>query len=211
MSRERLIDELVGALVPVRPPPRSPWLAAGWLAFAGLTATAATLWLGSLRPGALGDLLVSPRFALEALAGLATALAAALAAAALARPRAASWRLVGPPLAALAVWLALVGYGLVDPALAPSMLGKRPYCVIETLVYAALPLLLGLAVARRLASLERGWCGALLALAAASIPALLMHFACMAEPAHVLRLHLAPMVALALLGIPLGRLALPRL
>jgi hypothetical protein len=211
MSRERLIEELVGGLAPVRRLPRGPWLAAGWLAFAALLAATATLLLGPLRPGAWADLASSPRFALEALAGLGTALAAAFAALALARPRAAAWRLVGPPLAALAAWVALVGYGLVDPSLAPSTLGKRPYCIVEALAYAALPLLLGLAVARRLAPLERAWCGALLALAAAALPALVMHFACTVEPAHVLRFHLAPVVALALLGAALGRLALPKL
>jgi hypothetical protein len=211
MRRERLIDELTSGLEPVRRLPRAAWLASAWLAFGWLSATAFTLGVAPLRPGVLDEIARSAHFDLELLAGLATGVAAILAAGALAFTREASWRIVGAPLAALALWAGLVGLRLLDPALESSMLDKRGHCMVEIFVYALAPLLLGLALARRLAPLERPWCGALVALAAGAIPALLMHVACIGEPSHVLRLHLAPLVAIALVGAVAGPLALRRL
>jgi hypothetical protein len=211
VTRERLIDELASGLEPVRRLPRAAWLAGAWLAFGWLSATAFTLGVAPLRPGVLEEIAGSPRFDLELLAGLATGIAATVAAGALAFTREGSWRIVGAPLALLALWAGLVGLRLLDPALEGSMLGKRGHCMVEILVYALAPLLLGLALARRLAPLDRRWCAALVALAAGAIPALLMHVACVGDPSHVLRLHLAPIVALTLLGALAGPLALRRL
>jgi hypothetical protein len=211
MRRERLIDELASHVAPVRRLPRAPWLAAAWLGFAWLVATAAMLATAPLRPGALAQIASSARFDLELLAGLATGLAAAAAATALASVREASWRIVGPPVLALGLWAGLVALRWIDPALASPLVGKRPHCVVEIFAYAVAPLAVGLAFARRLAPLDRPWCGALWALAAGAVPALLMHVACAHEAAHVLRLHLAPLLALAGVGALAGRLALRRL
>jgi len=211
MTRERLIDELAGGLEPVGRLPRARWLAWAWLAFGWLSATAATLAVAPLRPGVLEEVAASPRFDLELLAGLATGVAAIVAASALALVREASWRIVSPPLAALALWAGLVALRLPGPASDAPLLGARDACVVEVFAYALAPLLLGLVLGRRLAPLDRPWCGALLGLAAGAIPALLMHVACMIEPWHVLRFHLAPLVALAALGALAGRVALPRL
>jgi hypothetical protein len=211
VRRERLIDELASGLEPVGRLPRAAWLAGAWLAFGWLSATAFTLGVAPLRPGVLEEIAGSAHFDLELLAGLATGVAASVAAGALAFTREASWRIVGAPIAALAAWAGLVGLRLLDPALESPALGARGYCIVEILAYALPPLLLGLALARRLAPLDRPWCGALVALAAGAIPALLMHLACMSEPSHVLRLHLAPLVALAALGAVAGPLALRRL
>ncbi len=211
MTRERLIDELASQLAPVRRLPRAPSLAAAWLGFAWLGATAATLAVGPLRPGALGEIASSARLDLELLAGLATGLAAAAAATALASVREASWRIVGPPVLALGLWAGLVALRALDPALDSSLVAKRSHCVVEIFAYAVVPLALGLALARRLAPLDRPWCGALWALAAGAVPAMLMHLACANEPTHVLGLHLAPLAALAATGALAGRLALRRL
>ena len=43
---------------------------------------------------------------------------------------------------------------------------------------------------------------------AASIPAVLMHFACMIDPAHALLFHLLPVLGVALLGALVARFAL---
>jgi hypothetical protein len=211
MRRERLIDELARGLEPVRRLPSAPWLAGAWLAFAWLGATALTLLAAPLRPGVAAEIAGSARFDLELLAGLLTGVAAIVAAGALAYTREASWRIVGAPLAALALWAVLVGLRLLDPAVESGTLGERTLCIGEILVTSLPALLLGLALARRLAPLERAWCGALLALAAGAIPALLMHVGCTIEPGHVLRLHLAPLLALAALGALAGRLVLRRL
>ena len=208
MRRERLIDELASGLEPVRRLPPAPWLASAWLAFGWLSATALTLGAAPLRPGVVAEIAGSVRFDLELLAGLVTGVAAIVSAGALAYTREASWRIVGAPLAALALWAALVALRLFDPAIESGTPGERALCIGEIFVYSLPALLLGLTLARRLAPLERPWCGALLALAAAAIPALLMHLACTSEPWHVLRLHLAPLVALAALGALAGRLVL---
>lgn len=211
MRRERLIDQLASDLAPVRRAPGAAWIATGWLAIGALTATALVLAVAPLRPGALAEIASSPRLDLELLAGLATGLAAVLAARALALVREPSWRVVGPPIAALLLWASLVALRIGSPTPAAARLAERSTCLFE-IAGVALPLvLLGIVFVRRLAPIDRPWCGALVALAAGAIPALFMHVACTSEPWHVLGLHLAPLVALAALGALVGGLAFRRL
>ncbi|MCB1749085.1 MAG: DUF1109 family protein [Gammaproteobacteria bacterium] len=203
--RQRLISDLARGLEPVRV--RRVGVATALLSAAACLLVAAVV-LGLLAPyraGSLHQLVSAPRFLLETLLGVA-ALAAlgaaglALAVPAIGRP----WRRAGPALALLAAWVGLHLYGLVEPALTPSMAGKRAGCDIEV-VLVGLPLLAALLVhARRLWPLRGAWSGALLGLAAGAAPALLMQFACMYVPAHILLHHLLPAFVVGGVGLVAG-------
>jgi hypothetical protein len=65
-------------------------------------------------------------------------------------------------------------------------------------------------MARRAAPLEPGWTGLVAGIAAGVLPALAMQLACVDAPLHALRLHLAPVLAVAAAGALLGRLTLRR-
>jgi hypothetical protein len=183
------------------------WLATSWLVVAAIT-----LLTGEMRPGAGEQLLRSPRFLLECVLGLAAGGIGMYSALALAIPGRARWRRLVPfSLALVAVWVGAYVYGLYDPALEPSMLGKREHCHYETLVFSSVPFALGFLIVRRRAPLERAWVGLLVGVAAAAVPALMMQWACMYDPAHILRHHLLPIAFIAAAGAFAGRLGLVRL
>ncbi len=87
------------------------------------------------------------------------------------------------------------------------MLGKRPFCALEIVVWGLPPVLVGLWLLRRRAAFERAWTGALLG---AALPGLLMQLACMYDPAHILLHHLLPIGALIALGAALAPRILQR-
>ena len=209
---EDLIDELVAELEPtpgwLRPLPVALlWWGASW-AFV----FAAILARQPLRPGFDEQLALSLRLAVEVAFGLGLGAAGIAAAVQLAvpDPMPLARRLVAPGIL-LGAWLLLLVWGLSDPALAPSMLGKREGCWIEALIYGLPPLALGLALLRRLAPLSRAPVGALLGVTAGSLPGVLMQLACMYDPAHALTHHLGPMFPLALIGAALGSWVLRRI
>jgi hypothetical protein len=108
------------------------------------------------------------------------------------------------PFTILTIWIGAYLLGLIYPALEPSMSGKREYCYYETFVY-ALPLLLtSLLWARKQWPLHPKVTGLLLGLAAGAVPALIMQFACMYEPLHILTRHILPGLSVGLLGVLMG-------
>jgi hypothetical protein len=209
-SRADLIRELSRELRPA-PRLRAPrHLALVWWLGAWVFVVAATLAVQPLRPGVLDQLLASPRFAGETLFGLlagALAIGVAFALGIPGRPR----RWIALALGLLALWASLYVYGLVNPALEPSMLGKRQLCFAEVLLYGVPTLVAGLLLLRRLAPLERSSAGLVVGAAAGAMPGLLMQLACMYVPAHILAFHIAPAVAVALLGALAGPLLLRRI
>jgi hypothetical protein len=212
VDRSALIEQLSDNLPPVKPPRAVAESAVLWLLASWAIVVALTFATGSLRPGAFGQLVSYPRYALEAALGFALAALAIYGALALAVPGAGTLRSrLGPALGFSLLWVGAFVYGIVDPAVEPSMLGKRAHCTVETFVFSIAPLLIGIAALRRRAALRRGWCGALVGAAGAAIPALVMQFACMYDPAHVLLNHLAPVAAMAAAGAALGALLLRRI
>ena len=187
-------------------------LALLWLIGAWISVVAATVAVQPMRPGFAGQLVASPRFAIETLLGLAAGAVAIRAAFALGIP---GWgsprRQIALPLALLAFWVSAYFYGLVNPALEPSMLGKRPHCFVEGLVYGVGIMVAGLLLLRRLAPLGRWSAGFVVGAAAGAIPSLLMQLACIYIPSHILAYHIAPGLAVALLGTLAGRLLLRRI
>ena len=211
-SRSELIGELSRDLDPA-PRLRRPFqLALAWWVGAWIFVVVATLVVQPMRPGFAAQLLASPRFAGETLLGIAAGAFAIAAAFALGIP---GWRTPGrwiaPALALLALWAGSYLYGLVDPALEPSMLGKRALCFVEVLLHGLPILVVGLLLLRRLAPLGRSRAGLVVGAAAGAIPGLLMQLACVYIPSHILMFHLAPALALALVGSLAGRLLLRRI
>lgn len=209
--RSELIDTLVHDLRPARGPRRVESLVALWIVVSW-TAVLTAMWLvGPFRPGWLQQLAESPHFLLEMAIGLASGGLAILAAVLLCVPGARTRSWLGWAVGGLLLWVGVYVLAVFDPALEPSMNGKRPGCSIQVLLFGLPPLVLGLALLRRLAPLSRAATGALLGAAAGAVPGLLMQLACVYVPVHILIHHLAPIVLLAGAGALLGALALRRI
>jgi hypothetical protein len=211
-SRSELIQEISQELAPdtrLRGPIQ---LALLWWIGAWILVVAVTLAVQPMRPGFAGQLLASPRFAIETLLGFAAGWMAIQTAFALGIP---GWgsprRRVALALALLAFWASAYLYGLVSPALEPSMLGKRPHCFVEVLIYGVPIMIAGLLLLRRLAPLGRWSTGFVAGAAAGVIPGLLMQLACIYIPSHTLVYHIGPALIVALLGSLAGRLLLRRI
>lgn len=208
-QRQDLIAELAAAGKPVQRVGRIGRDALIWLCAAALLAVGAVISGGPVRSGALAQLGQAPQFMFESVLGIVTIVALAVAAFRTGIPSPTPIaRQVAWPLALLVAWVCVYVLGLISPALEPSMAGKRAYCWLESLAYGLPGLVLGCLALRRLWPLHGAWTGALLGLAAGSMPALIMQFACMYAPLHILEFHLLPGLALGLVGAGLGKLLL---
>lgn len=196
-KREELLDSLSSGLEPVSPAPDLRMLAALWFVFSALYVMVLTQLLGPIRPTALAQLQSEPRFLLEMLLGVALASGLALSSFQIAMP-AALGRLLSVVVGTLgALWLGGFIVGLVDPALEPSMVGKRHHCYLESFLYASPPLVALLYWQRRLYPLEPGKAAVVAGLSAGMLPALYMQIACMYQPAHILAFHVGPALVIA--------------
>ncbi len=205
-ARRQLISELSADLLPVAQPAGGTAVIALWLAGAGVFSALALVLDGPFRAGSLQQLMASPRFLLENLLGLVTIVALGAAGLRLAIPSMAPLRArVVWPLLLLAAWLALYAYGFHAPSLPPTMVGKRPHCLLESALVGVPALIWGLWLARRWWPLHGAWSGLLLGLGAGAMPALLMQLACMYVPSHIFMYHLLPGLALGALGALAGR------
>ena len=207
-ERERLIRQLVEDAAPVPWWRRAPVLTGLWLVVTIAYVLVATAYHGPFRPGSLQQLIQSPMFLLETVVAGLAAITVAHFAFALGIPAGASLRKV-LTVSTLAVlgWLAFYAYGLWEPALEPSMAGKRHLCYREVMVLSLPPLLLGLVLLRRLYPTRGFAAGAVLGAAAGLVPAITMQFACMYLVDHILTHHVAPVGAVALVGGLLGAIA----
>jgi len=210
--RDEWIAALVRELQPVRPALAPSSFAIVWLAGSWLLTVAVIAAGGPMRPGWFAQLSEHPRLQLEFLLGLGAGAVAILGVGQLSipSPRHIPAR-AAPALVVFTAWTATYLWGLWDPAVPPSMAGKRAHCWVEIFVWAAPLAITGLWLARRGAPLARTWTGALLGAAAASIPAVWMQVACMYDAAHILVYHLAPIGGVAILGAVMGPLVLQRI
>lgn len=209
---DKLIASLTDDLQPVSTP-LPAWIATvGWLALAWTWVVGVTIALGPMREGWLSQLLSTPQFALEFALGASAIVAASYAALQLSTPSQRTVRRsLAPAFALLTAWVALLVYGLFDPALAPSMAGKRPHCFVETLAFSVVPIAMGLVFVRRRAALDRKAVALLFGLGAAAIPALIMQAACMYDPQHALMVHLGPVAIIGVLSGLLVSRFIPKL
>ncbi|MEQ8231255.1 MAG: NrsF family protein [Gammaproteobacteria bacterium] len=207
--RDRLIRDLVDDLAPVARRTRIALPTLAWCVLGGIFVASCYALIQPFRPGVLAEVVGAPRFAAEIALGLAAAGALTAAALALAVPATgAPRRRLAPALALAGGWLVLQLWALLDPALEPSMIGKRGGCVWETLVVGLPPLAAGLVMARRRWPLHGTSIGVACGLGAGLLAAVLMQLACMYVPAHNLLFHVLPGLALGGLGALAGWLFL---
>ncbi len=199
-KRDELIQALSADLKTVRPAPPADLVAIGWLLASALFVALVTHLMGPIRPNAIEQLSSEPRFFSETTLGIGAIALATLAAFRAAVPGTPGRSLRRAATAVLMLWLATYIIGLYSPALEPSMLGKRPHCVWETLVYAMPPLIVGFVLIRGLYPLQPTRTAMVIGLASGMIPALYMQIACMYAPHHVLLLHVLPGMSVSLLA-----------
>jgi hypothetical protein len=207
-DRQQLIAGLSRDLTPVKPLASVAGPALAWALLSALYVVGITHLFGPLRPTAFEQLATQPRFLAETALGVVALVVAALIGFRAAVPGALTRRTALAGLLLVGAWVACYVFGLVSPALEPSMLGKRPHCVVETFLFALPPLLVGLLLARRWYPLEPVRAGLWIGLTAGLLPALYMQLACMYIPRHILAFHIAPGLAVAALAAPLAWLFL---
>ncbi len=147
---------------------------------------------GAPRPGALGQMVDHPRFLAEVVFGLMGIAAVMFAVLRSASPGAATRGLAWAGAAALGVWLANILAGFAVPTLDSGMLGKRPHCFSETVLYALPPFVAGAYLLRRLYPLRPTASLVGAGLASGLLPAWFMQLACMYDTAHILLHHVLP-------------------
>lgn len=205
-DKKQLIDTLVDDLEPVKPTKHVALSAQFWL-FATVMLSACLAWmLGPYRDGALGQLMHSKQFTLETIIGIAAIVGLAVAGFRSAIPSATTVvKHVYWPVALLCMWVAFYLYGLSEPALAESELGKRDHCYIETFLMSLVPLLLGLNWAIKKWPVNPMRTGLLLGMASGLMSAMVMQFACMYDPFHALFFHILPGLSVGILGALLAK------
>ena len=199
-EREQLIAALSRDVPSVKPVRNIDHTALLWMLLSAAYVVAITHLFGPIRPNALAQLASTPRFLGELLCGLAAIAVMAVVGFRAAIPGALTPRLATLGGVLVTVWVGCYVFGLVNPALEPSMLGKRPHCVWETFVYALPPVLLGFALTRRLFPLQPVKAALAFSLAAGLMPALYMQIACMYAPDHILKFHILPGLLMGALG-----------
>jgi hypothetical protein len=202
-----LIDSLTRDLKPVRPLPRA-WVRA-------LVLSLWALALGFLILDAIheprGDLHNALHQNLYLVQGLSMTLAGLMAAYAAFRLSVPDTRVRPPVVVSLVVasvvWLAMIAGEL---ALGGAQIPERAEsCFIGLTMAMSLPLILALFMVMRSAPVWRGWAGFAMVLSTGSFGALVMRVMCPSDsPAHLLVWHFLPVAALAVLGIPLGKILL---
>jgi hypothetical protein len=210
-ERQNLIDDLVGDLKPVESPGRIAKPVMLWLALATVYSVIIVFVTGPIREGSLQHLIELPLFAGESLLAVGSIVLATIATLRLALPgRNGPGQELMRVALMLAAWVAVYVVGLWYPVHPVSTLGARNACIWQVLVFSLPSLAVLLYVARRQYPLWPRTTGLLAGIAAAAIPAELMQFGCMYDPAHILTHHMSPILLAGIIGAILGPIALHR-
>ncbi|HKK15292.1 MAG TPA: NrsF family protein [Gammaproteobacteria bacterium] len=207
-NRNELIAELSRDLMPSRRTGMTIDIIIYWLVFNFTVAMLLIWYAGPFREGSIQQARANPQFLLESIVGLSAIILLAISAVRSGIPsNVTSLKRYTPALLLLLTWLGFYIFGLWSPALEPSMLGKRELlpCYLETVIYGLPSLLMGLYLIGRLWPLHGSWSGLIIGLAAGATPALIMQFACMYIPAHIITHHLIPGLLLGVIGFFAGK------
>ncbi len=201
MDTSNLISNLSAELEPVKRPYPVGIEVCLWAIVSIPFVLSVTALTGPFRPGFLTQLVESPRFFIETFLGIAVAIFAAYSGILHAIPGAKETKAFqNITIVGAFVWVTFFLYGLLNPSLEPSMVGKRPYCFYETLMYAIVPFAMLFFTLKQGATIMRGTAGALIGISACVLPAVAMQVACMYDPYHVLTMHLFPVVIISTAG-----------
>ena len=211
-SRKELISELTHDLPVASRTGQTMDLIVYWLVFNFVVALLLTWAMGPFRENSLQQAWNHPQFLLESLTGLIVIVVLSVTAFHSAIPSNISRaKQFTPALLLLLLWIGFYIFGLWSPALEPSNSGMRnSLCYLETMIYGIPSLLLGLYFINRFWPLHGTWSGLSIGLAAGATTALIMQFACMYVPAHIITHHLLPGLMLGLVGLVAGKFFLTR-
>lgn len=201
-----LIGELSNNLEPARPASSVNLLAGAWLLLSAIYVVGVIHFFGPIRPNAYTQLATVPRFLIESVLGLVAIGVTTYAAFRAAVPGALNKLLANSSIALMGLWLASYLVGLYNPALEPSMLGKRGHCFSETFIYALPPMLIAFVLVRRLYPLQPLTTATIIGLSAGMLPALYMQIACMYDPGHIILFHILPGFMVAAIGLTVAAL-----
>ncbi|WP_206486191.1 NrsF family protein [Thalassotalea sp. G2M2-11] len=203
-NRAALIAKLSQDLAPVKRAPNVNLVASAWFMVSAIYVVAIIHIFGPIRPGAFAQLSESPRFLFEMLLGLVAIYWLSLQAFRDAVPGVLSQRFMMFGFGLMLLWWTQYVIGLAAPALEPSSLGVRHFCLYETMLYSIPPIYFAWYLVRRFYPLKPMRTAISLSLAAGMMPAFYMQFACMYAPAHTLKFHIAPGLVMMLVGIGLA-------
>jgi hypothetical protein len=206
-TRRGVIDQLVEELGSGRKRWAGTRLALLWLISSTVLVTLITLAAGPFRPGAGEELLSVPRFLMEMVLGVVAIVSIGAVAIKSAVPAGSDTRLSRFAIVVTALWLLNYVVGLRFPTMELGTLGKRPYCVWETLLYALPTMAIGFTVVRKGYVLNWTVTGLTIGLVAGFIPGYLMEMACMYDAQHILIYHISPAFLTGALGALTGRVA----
>ncbi len=201
---ETLIEELSQDLEPVKRMPNVNLLANAWFIVSAIYVVAVIHFFGPIRPGALYQLISSPRFLAETLLGVVAIFWVSLQAFRDAVPGVLSPRFMLGGVILMLLWLAQYVIGLISPTLEPSTLGERNLCLYETMIYSLPPIYLAWFLVRRFYPLHPMRTAISISLASGMMPALYMQLACMYAPSHILKFHIVPGLLMVLVGVALA-------
>jgi hypothetical protein len=203
-NRENFIAELSQNLPPVKRLPNVNLLAIVWFIVSVVYVIVVINFVGPIRPGALSQLISSPRFLLETLLGVAAIFWVSLQAFRDAVPGMLSHRFMSGGFILMLLWLAQYVIGFISPALEPSILGKRNFCLYETMIYSLPPIYVAWYLVRRFYPLHPVRTAMSISLASGMMPALYMQLACMYEPSHILNFHIIPGLLMVFVGVSIA-------
>lgn len=211
-SRNELISELSNDLTATKRAGRVMDLILLWLAFNFIVALSLTYFTGPFRAGSLQQAYNNPQFLIESLTGVFAIVLLSVTAFRSAIPaNVIRLKQFLPALLLMSVWFGFYVFGLWSPAIEPSMHGKRDLlCYMETMLYGLPSLIFGMYIIDRLWTLKGNWTGLMIGLAAGATPALIMQFACMYAPDHIITYHLLPGLMLGVVGLLAGKYLLTK-
>ncbi len=197
----KFIDHLVADLKPT-PPLRSPeFRAAIFFSFLAVVTALTILWVHEYRPGFWTQLNEHWRLQVEIVSGIVLTLSTFYIVFASSIPGETVNR--GVQLTCLASFFVFagslgIGFGTASPE--ASMLGARPFCELEVLIYGGLSMAGLFYLIRNGIIVSYSSKNLLLGFSAGLISALIMQLACMYDPLHGLLFHFIPALLLGALG-----------
>lgn len=211
-NRNELISELSHNLTVSSRAGRTVDLIVYWLALNFIIAISLIYYDGPFRADSLQQAYDNPQFFLESLTGLFAIVMLGVTAIHSGIPsNRFNLRLFLPALSVLFIWLGFYVVGIWSPALEPSTVGMRSVpCYLETILFGLPSLVLGMYFIGRLWPLNGARTGLMIGLAAGATPALIMQFACMYAPVHIITHHLLPGLMLGVIGFFAGKYYLSR-
>lgn len=211
-NREQLISELTNDLTPIIGAGRIMGMVVLWLLASFILVSSIMYMVDPFRETSAQQLINHPQFFIESFIGMLAIIFLTIVGFRLGIPSNDSLiKLALPALSVLVIWILFYIAGLWFPALEPSMEGKRTVlCHIETFIYGCMPLALGLFMIRKLWPLYTMLTGLIIGLAAGAIPALIMQFACLYDPHHIISHHIVPGLILGVVGALAGHFTLSK-